>query len=550
MVIVGLKRLILSLVLIIAVTMIVIVMGISLNEGEAWSLKLDYQNFFFWGITALIVQLWAGLSLITRHRRILNTVRRLSSIEDLESVYAEKLFHEIGALGIEVKNVLRHSSELSGLRVARISALNSLTEILCEGYSDSILVTDVRGEILSMSDKLKARLAKESGRPEVRNIIDIRADLKLSEVLVFMEKQRSAWSNPDGSGLTCTPVYDRNGKIQFCLWEFETSIFTGKLKDNTQQKYDLRRSYGKIRNILKPRIPGRRHQSDPVSQNNWAPDMIVFFALMSALAYGTADFLGGFSSRRNAASTTVAWSQTAGLITVTAAALIMGSDAVGFADILWGIAGGVSGALGVMILFNGLSSGYASIVSPVAALSGAVLPVVFGFITGERPPLLTWTGVALSLPAILLLSMTREEKKDHIFRSVRLGLVSGALFGGFFIFISRTSEGSGMWPLAAARLVTIPLFLSLSVLRGRKIILARGTRRATLFSGALDMAANVLYLLAARTGYLILAVVLAALYPAPTVVLQKIILHEKLTVARIAGLILSIAGAALIGVGG
>ncbi len=49
---------------------------------------------------------------------------------------------------------------------------------------------------------------------------------------------------------------------------------------------------------------------------------------------------------------------------------------------------------------------------------------------------------------------------------------------------------------------------------------------------------------------MIFAVVLSALYPAPTVIMQKIFLHEKLTRLRIAGLILSIAGAALIGVGG
>ena len=64
------------------------------------------------------------------------------------------------------------------------------------------------------------------------------------------------------------------------------------------------------------------------------------------------------------------------------------------------------------------------------------------------------------------------------------------------------------------------------------------------------MAGNVFFLLASRTGYLIIAVVLSALYPAPTVLLQRIFLHEKLSAVRIAGIILSITGAALIGVGG
>ncbi|MCP5514159.1 MAG: DMT family transporter [Spirochaetales bacterium] len=279
--------------------------------------------------------------------------------------------------------------------------------------------------------------------------------------------------------------------------------------------------------------------------------MVIIYALMSAFAFGTADFLGGFSSRKNSTTAAVAWSQGAGLITVLIAAPLLGSFRVTGADIFWGMAAGISGAAGVMVLFHGLSKGIASVISPLAALSGAVLPVLFGFLAGERPPLLTWTGVALSLPAILLLSWEkRGRKNDHVLRSVRLGLISGAFFGGFFIMISRTSDGSGIWPLAAARFATVPLFILLTIFRKSRIILEKGTRRVTVLSGFLDMAANVFYLLAARTGYLIIAVILSALYPAPTVLLQKIVLHEKLTVLRIAGLVLSIAGAALIGAGG
>ena len=150
----------------------------------------------------------------------------------------------------------------------------------------------------------------------------------------------------------------------------------------------------------------------------------------------------------------------------------------------------------------------------------------------------------------MLLSWEKDGKHDHVFKSVQLGLMSGLLFGGFFILISQTSETSGMWPLAAARATTVPLFLILSFARKRKIKLVPGTRRVTLISGALDMAANALYLLAARTGYLIIAVVLTALYPAPTVMLQKVFLHEKLSRLRIAGLVFVDCRAALIGAGG
>ncbi len=61
---------------------------------------------------------------------------------------------------------------------------------------------------------------------------------------------------------------------------------------------------------------------------------------------------------------------------------------------------------------------------------------------------------------------------------------------------------------------------------------------------------NIFYLLATRTGFMVTAVVITALYPAPTVLLQRFIRGEKLNVFRIVGLVLAITGAALIGIGG
>jgi len=278
--------------------------------------------------------------------------------------------------------------------------------------------------------------------------------------------------------------------------------------------------------------------------------MVIFYALMSALTFGAADFLGGFSSRKNSSGTVVAWSQLAGLLTVSIAAPLIGSAVVPPSDILWGMAAGICGALGVWLLFHGLATGLASIVSPVAAISGAALPVLFGFLTGERPPLLTWMGVACSLPAILLLSYEKGEKKDHVFRSLQFGFLAGVAFGGFYVLLSCTSDGSGLWPLVAARSTTVPLFFGIALIRGQKPVLSPGSKRVTLLSGFLDMIANVFYLLAVRTGYLIFAVILSALYPAPTVMLQRMVFKEKLTKARIVGLVLSITGAALIGIGG
>ena len=279
--------------------------------------------------------------------------------------------------------------------------------------------------------------------------------------------------------------------------------------------------------------------------------MTLIYAALSALTYGSADFLCGLSSRRNSALSVVAWSQSLGLMVALIAAPLLGAVAVSPSDILWGIIAGICGAAGVGTLYRGLASGLASIVSPVAALTGAALPVLFGvLVRGERPPMITWAGVLLALPAILLLSSEKEEHRHHVLSSLRIGFLAGISFSGFFILIAQTNEASGMWPLVAARFVTVPLFFILTLLRGMPVRLKQGSRLPAIAGGMLDMSANIFYLLATRSGILVTAVILTSLYPAPTVILQRIFVKERLNVSRIAGLILAITGAALIGIGG
>lgn len=277
--------------------------------------------------------------------------------------------------------------------------------------------------------------------------------------------------------------------------------------------------------------------------------MVTIFASLSALTYGSADFCGGLAARKSDAIAVVFWSQGVGLLLALFAAPILGSSSVTLGDILWGVCAGLAGAAGVGILYRGLASGLASVVSPVAALTGATLPVLFAVLAGERPEMLTWLGVSLVLPAILFLSSEQEEKKGHVLKSLQMGFLAGCGFGGFFILIARTGDGSGMWPLFAARAATVPVFLLIILFRRRSVFLRKGSLRPAVLAGLLDMCANIFYLLAARTGFMVTAVIITALYPAPTVLLQHIVRGEKLTVLRILGLILAIIGAALIGIG-
>lgn len=277
--------------------------------------------------------------------------------------------------------------------------------------------------------------------------------------------------------------------------------------------------------------------------------MAAILSLISALLYGVADFSGGHATRRNSVFSVMLVTQAIGALVALIAARAVGPNAPGPADLAWGLAGGLSGCLGVAALYRGLSEHTAAIVSPLSALVGAVLPAAFGAALGERPSGLALIGAALCLPAILLLAYEKGEAKDRakLRSSFLYGLVAGIGFGGFFIAVSRSAPGSGLWPLLAARVASFALIAGI-VLAGKKgFSLARADLPAALFAGAADMAANIFFLLATRTGLLMLVTLITSLYPAPTVLLARIFHGQRISLPRAAGIALALAGVALIG---
>ncbi|MFW5688689.1 MAG: EamA family transporter, partial [Spirochaetota bacterium] len=218
-------------------------------------------------------------------------------------------------------------------------------------------------------------------------------------------------------------------------------------------------------------------------------------------------------------------------------------------DLAWGAAAGLSGLVGLGMLYRGLATGAAAIVSPTAALVGTAAPILAGVLMGEAPTPVGWSGIALALPAILLLSLTRRasERIDH--RSLALGVLAGIGFGGYFILIDRTGEASGFWPLVAARVISIPVIVIIARASRRSLLLERHSRQPAVIAGVLDMTANVFFLIATRIGLLVTSAVISSLYPAPTVVLARAFDHQTLGVRRWTGLALALVGLSLMAVG-
>jgi len=274
--------------------------------------------------------------------------------------------------------------------------------------------------------------------------------------------------------------------------------------------------------------------------------MGLVFALTAALAYGAADFLGGIASRRTRPTVVVFLSQTIGL-GVLAAFLPFLPGHFDVASIGWGIASGIAGVVGIGCLYTALARGRMGIVSPITAVVGASVPVCMGLVLGDRPPAHALLGVALAFVAVALVSITPDLREGSVREpGVLLALVSGLAIGALYVFLSRGSADGRIWLLAITRITSIIVLGLYALVVRAPLRPARGTTVAIVFAGALDMSANVLYVLATRVTMLAIAAVVTSLYPASTIFLAWIVLHERLNRVQWSGVACATAGILLI----
>jgi uncharacterized membrane protein len=282
--------------------------------------------------------------------------------------------------------------------------------------------------------------------------------------------------------------------------------------------------------------------------------MAIALALGAALAYGSADFVGGLASRRASALVAAFSAQVVGLLVLVAVLPLVATSAPAASHLGFGAIAGVFGGIGVLVLFRALARGPMSVVAPTTALAATLVPILAGVGMGERPGALTGLGIAVSLAAVVLI--TREPATVAAPSAARsvvpLALAGGSIFGLFFVFLHQAGPDAGLWPLLGARLASVPLLAMLVARQGGwGAVSARSEGsawRAAGASGVLDMGANVLYLLALQHGMLAVVAAITGLYPASTVLLAQSHLRERLARPQVVGLGVAALAAVLIAV--
>ncbi len=277
--------------------------------------------------------------------------------------------------------------------------------------------------------------------------------------------------------------------------------------------------------------------------------MASLLALLSSGLWGSADYHAGKLSKRFPAIAVLGTSQAIGFVTGVILVLLTGAwtaDAFGSSGYLVaGACAGISGYLGLISLYAGLSTGRMGVVSPISSL-GALIPLAYAIvIKGDQLSTVLSIGVAAALIGGFLASGP-EVSQGLPLKPVLLALSAALFFGLALVFMAIGSQSSALMTMTTMRTTTLIIGIGIFI-RYRNIGgLGKPELPILIFIGVADFAANLLLGVATTKGLVSLAMVLGSLYPIATALLAYKFLHERLHKVQYVGIVLAVIGVALI----
>jgi drug/metabolite transporter (DMT)-like permease len=277
--------------------------------------------------------------------------------------------------------------------------------------------------------------------------------------------------------------------------------------------------------------------------DTWMPELpippalvVVTLGLLASVGWGIGDFGGGLTSRRAPFLGVLLGSQVASLIVGAPILLAISEPAMRPLDIALSLIGGLLGATGLALLYRGLSVGRMGVVAPVAAVLTASIPVGFGFATQGVPSVVAIIGIGAAALSVVLVSRT-PEASDERPSGLAYALGAGTLFGLFTIDASQLDDALVLSPIILIRVASVLCVATWIVVRRQAWRVPRPLWPALVGVGVMDMSATAAYLAAIAIGPLSIASILASLYPVVTTILAAVLLRERVTPARAAGIL-------------
>jgi drug/metabolite transporter (DMT)-like permease len=277
--------------------------------------------------------------------------------------------------------------------------------------------------------------------------------------------------------------------------------------------------------------------------------MASLLALLSSLLWGSADYHAGNMSKRLPSIVVLGINQAFGLlfglILILATSGWISPSLSHDGYLINGALAGLAGYGGLLCLYAGLSTGRMGVVSPISSLS-VLLPLFFALvIKGDRLSTTVTIGV---IAAVLggFLASGPEVTQGLPLKPVLLAIGAALGFGTALTFMAIGSQESSLMTMVTMRTTTLLVSVGLFIQRGN--LGGAKAKDIPLLAaiGIADFSANLLLGVATTKGLVSIAMVLGSLYPIATAVLAYLFLKERLHKAQYLGVVLAVAGVALI----
>jgi len=274
--------------------------------------------------------------------------------------------------------------------------------------------------------------------------------------------------------------------------------------------------------------------------------MPVALALIASVIWGGADFVGGTVSRALAPSTVMLWSTVLAFPVLVVVVVVSGDLVLDGTTIGWGAVAGVSGALGISALYQGLATGVMGVVAPISSMA-VLVPVLVGVATGEELAALQVVGIGTAIVGVVLAGgphLREFRSGGHV--PILWALVAALGIGGSMVGLAYGAETSAVSSLLVQRVVYVVVLVGVVLAVGAE---RRPARPQVPTLGALgigDITANGLFAVAVRSGPLAVISVVASLYPVATVLLARQLQGERLARVQIVGVAAAFVGVAVV----
>lgn len=275
----------------------------------------------------------------------------------------------------------------------------------------------------------------------------------------------------------------------------------------------------------------------------------LIYSLASAFSWGVSDFLGGLQSRRLPVLGVLAVSQPAGLILIAVLIPLVGADPISADKLGIAFLAGAASLGGLGAFYAAMAMGTVSVVAPIASL-GVVVPVGVGLAQGQAPAAIQLAGLIPAMAGVIILSY--EENPEHAAvarRSIVLAIIAGLSFGVFFTGLDAAAAARPGWAILAVRVGGVTAVAAALLVARPRLDGVAAAVPVLLVIGLFDVLANALFAVATTKGVLPVVAVGGSMYPAFTVALAHGVLGERLARVQWAGVLLALAGVAMIAAG-